>query len=43
MKEKCKDCNIRKAYAKYFDMHFDYKDCPIECIYNSLDKEMEKE
>lgn len=27
----CKDCPIRKYYAKVFDIHFDYKDCPCKC------------
>ena len=28
--EKCKNCSIRKYYAKAFDMHFDKKDCICE-------------
>ena len=27
----CKECEIRKYYAKAFDIHFDIKDCPCEC------------
>ena len=29
----CKDCEIRKYYAKMFDIHFDDKDCPCKCPY----------
>lgn len=29
----CKDCELRKYYAKAFDMHFDEKDCPCNCPY----------
>jgi hypothetical protein len=29
--EKCKNCSIRKYYAKAFDTHFDKKDCTCEC------------
>ena len=28
---KCKECKIRKWYAKRLDMHFDYLDCPYDC------------
>lgn len=27
----CKDCSIRKDYAKLFDAHIDGDDCPYEC------------
>lgn len=26
---KCKNCKLRKYYAKVFDVHFDYRDCPF--------------
>lgn len=29
----CEDCLIRKRYAKYFDAHFDWRDCPYACEY----------
>lgn len=28
----CKDCELRKYYARVFDMHFDYMDCPFKCV-----------
>lgn len=36
----CENCKARKAYAKVFDAHFDWRDCPYECEYA---KEREKE
>ena len=27
----CKNCPIRKSYARSFDMHFDWIDCPYDC------------
>ena len=36
----CENCRTRKAYAKVFDAHFDWRDCPYECEYA---KEREKE
>lgn len=27
----CKDCELRKYYAKAFDIHFDKKDCGLKC------------
>ena len=29
----CDNCEVRKGYAKTFDMHFDKSDCPVECPY----------
>lgn len=29
--EKCRVCPTRKGFAKVFDMHFDYVDCPYDC------------
>lgn len=44
MKEKCLNCMVRKTFAKFFDKHFDYKDCPVYCIYeNDFKKEQLKE
>ena len=31
----CKDCELRKYYAKAFDIHFDEKDCICKCPYKS--------
>lgn len=34
---KCSQCHYRKFNAKVFDMHFDYRDCPLdECIMNDV-------
>ena len=31
--KKCEDCKYRLTMSKTFDMHFDYRDCPLEkCI-----------
>lgn len=27
----CRECDTRKAYAKMFDVHFDWRDCPYDC------------
>mgnify|MGYP003323770263 CR=1 FL=1 len=27
----CRNCPIRKYYAKMFDIHFDEKDCGLKC------------
>ena len=35
----CGNCHLRKSYAKLFDAHFDWRDCPYECEYAD---EMEK-
>ena len=36
----CENCKVRKTYAKYFDAHFDWRDCPYECEYaNEREKE----
>ena len=29
----CENCEIRKQYAKCFDSHFDWRDCPYACEY----------
>lgn len=29
----CENCSIRKQYAKCFDSHFDWRDCPYACEY----------
>lgn len=29
----CENCSIRKQYAKCFDVHFDWRDCPYACEY----------
>ena len=26
----CENCEIRKQYAKCFDVHFDWRDCPYD-------------
>ena len=31
MKTECKECAVRKFYAKTFDIHFDEKDCWYNC------------
>lgn len=40
--EKCKQCAFRKSYAKAFDIHFDWIDCPYDCEndYEHLEKEL---
>ena len=40
--EKCQKCGYRKSYAKAFDMHFDWIDCPYDCEndYEHLEKEL---
>ncbi len=36
----CEKCKIRELYAKWFDIHFDYIDCPYECPFvENQDKE----
>ena len=30
--EKCKRCETRKWYAKRLDYHFDWIDCPYDCL-----------
>lgn len=35
----CKDCLIRKYYAKAFDIHFDEKDCICKCPYERSDRD----
>ena len=30
----CETCEIRKYYARAFDIHFDYMDCPCECPFD---------
>lgn len=39
---KCSQCELRKSYAKTFDMHFDWLDCPYDCEndYEHLEKEL---
>ena len=27
----CAKCDIQKSYARTFDMHFDWIDCPFDC------------
>lgn len=41
----CKKCQIRKDYARAFDMHFDWIDCPYNCEndYEHYQKLMEEE
>ena len=41
---KCLNCPFKKLYAKLFDMHFDYKDCPFpKCVIkNNIDEKTEK-
>lgn len=39
----CKDCPIRKYYAKAFDIHFDEKDCICKCPYGTKQKNDLKE
>lgn len=29
----CDDCELRKYYARVFDIHFDEKDCICKCPY----------
>lgn len=29
--ETCQKCGYRKSYAKAFDVHFDWIDCPYDC------------
>lgn len=40
--EKCQQCVFRKSYAKAFDVHFDWIDCPYDCKndYEHLEKEL---
>lgn len=40
----CENCLIRKQYAKYFDAHFDWRDCPYTCEYanEQVKEEMER-
>lgn len=40
--EKCHKCAFRKSYAKEFDVHFDWIDCPYNCEndYEHLEKEL---
>ena len=40
--EKCRKCTTRKFYAKMFDMHFDWVDCPYDCEHDieHLQKEL---
>lgn len=34
---KCSQCHYKKFIARAFDMHFDYRDCPLdECIMNDV-------
>lgn len=34
---KCTNCKYKKFIARIFDMHFDYRDCPLdECIMNDV-------
>ena len=35
----CVNCEIRKFYANAYDVHFDYKDCPIPCKAKKREKE----
>ena len=30
-KPNCESCELRKYYAKSYDIHFDGRDCPIKC------------
>ena len=39
----CLVCPIRKYYAKVYDMHFDYKDCPARCPYDPIEKKEKKD
>ena len=40
----CENCEMRKYYAKMFDVHFGWADCPYECDYASeRAREMKKE
>ena len=38
----CQKCRIRKSYAKRFDVHFDWVDCPYDCEhdYEHLEAEL---
>lgn len=40
--EACQNCGYRKSYAKAFDVHFDWIDCPYDCEhdYEHLEKEL---
>ena len=40
--EECQNCGYRKSYAKAFDVHFDWIDCPYDCEndYEHLEKEL---
>lgn len=29
--KECSKCQIRKDYARYLDVHFDWWDCPYDC------------
>lgn len=40
-KRTCDTCKIRKGHAKYFDAHFDWRNCPYDCRY-AKEKEKEK-
>lgn len=42
MIEPCKNCHIRKMYAKTFDAHFWGEDCPYECEKYERWKEVQK-
>lgn len=38
---KCDNCEVRKVYAKLFDMHWmGEDDCPVECKEDDEDKEV---
>ena len=40
----CRECDMRKTYAKMFDVHFDWRDCPYDCQNNlSLGKDGESD
>ena len=32
IEDPCKNCPVRKWYAKNFDIHFWGADCPCECV-----------
>ena len=32
MRHRCQICHVPKQYAKLFDIHIDFMDCPYDCV-----------
>lgn len=38
----CGNCQLRIYFARHYDIHLDWKDCPYKCGYKEEMRELEK-